>query len=105
MIHHTCSYLPDHLFLLGEHFTVTILPVPFHLALTVFADLSSFLLLVFTRNLILLANGITETFLQLFLSRLETFQAWAFCVNRIAEGDQQEQRAGEFGSHVRTSGY
>jgi len=53
----------------------------------------------------LLANGITETFLQFALSSLETFQAWALCLNRIAGCDQQERRAGEFGPLIKTSGY
>ena len=105
VIHHTWFYLPDQLFHLREHFTVTILPFLFHIALTVFADLSSFFLLVFARSLILLANGMTETFLQFVLSSLETFQEWALYLNRIAGRDQQEQRAGEFGSLIKTSGY
>jgi hypothetical protein len=52
-----------------------------------------------------LANGMTETFLQFVLSSLEKFRAWALYLNRIAGCDQQEQRASEFGSLIKTSGY
>ena len=56
----------------------------FNLAFTLLADLRFCLLSLRTRLLILLANGITEALLQLFLSRLETVYAWALCEYRSA---------------------
>ena len=47
----------------------------------------------------------TETFLQFVVSSLETFQAWALYLNRVAGFDQEEQRASEFGSLIKTFGY
>ena len=54
--------------------------VSFTLALTILAGLRFCLLSLRTRILILLANGITEALLQLFLSCLETVYAKALCV-------------------------
>ena len=53
----------------------------FDLALTVLAGLRFCLLSLRTRILILLADGIIEAVLQLFLSCLETVYAGALCVD------------------------
>jgi hypothetical protein len=60
----------DPLLLLWEDFISNFILVSFNLALTVLADLRFSLLSLPTRILILLANGIGEALLQLFLSCL-----------------------------------
>ena len=63
-----------------EDFIFIFILVSFNLALTVLPDLRFCLLSIRIRSLILLANGITEALLQLFLSCLETVYARVLCV-------------------------
>ena len=78
-------HLTDPLFLLWEDFISIFTLVSFNLAFTVLADLRFCLLSLRTRLLILLANGIIEALLQLFLGCLETVYAWVLCVDRSAK--------------------
>jgi len=96
-------HLTDPLFLLWEDFISIFTLVSFTLALTILAGLRFCLLSLRTRILILLANGITEALLQLFLSCLETVYAKALCVDRSAKQQDWEQRKRECDVHNNTS--
>jgi len=96
-------HLTDPLFLLWEDFISIYTLVSFTLALTILAGLRFCLLSLRTRILILLANGITEALLQLFLSRLETVYAKALCEYRSAKQQDWEQHKRECDVHSNTS--
>lgn len=95
--------LTDPLFLLREDVIVILTYGPFNLALTTLAGRRFCLLSLRTRILILLANGITEALLQLFLSCLETVYARALCEYRSAKQQDWEQRERECDVHNNTS--
>lgn len=96
-------HLTDPLFLLWEDFISIYTLVSFTLALTSLAGLRFCLLSLRTRILILLANGITEALLQLFLRCLETVYAKALCEYRSAKQQDWEQHKGECDVHNNTS--
>ena len=97
------SHLTDPIFLLWEDVIFILTFGPFNLALTTLAGLRFCLLSLRTRILILLANGITEALLQLFLSCLETVYAKALCEYRSAKQQDWEQRKRECDVHNNTS--
>jgi hypothetical protein len=76
---------------------------PFHLARATLAGFGFVLLSLRARFLILLANGISEALLQLYLGFLETVYARALSKYRRAEQHDREQRERESEVHNHTS--
>lgn len=97
------SHLTDPLFLLWEDIIFILTFGSFNLALTILAGLRFCLLFLRTRILILLANGIIEALLQLFLNCLETVYAKAGCEYRSSQQQDWEQRERECDVHHDTS--